>query len=91
MAVEMKPPLPPLTFEISPTWVLHHGERGTEMDADHPEACLCGRFAFYMACPEYLADDGISGVTLIPGPAYMGDTGEGTQTLTVDVLVVEQP
>lgn len=24
----------------------------------------------------------------IVGPLYMGDTGEGTQTLTVDVLIV---
>jgi hypothetical protein len=57
-------PLLPMTCEISPTWVLHHGERSTELDPVNPEACLCGRYDLYLACPDYLADDGISGVTI---------------------------
>lgn len=61
-------PLPPMTYEITPAWVLDHGERSTELDREHPEACLCGRYDFYLDCPEYLADAGIGGVTLYPGP-----------------------
>lgn len=30
----------------------------------------------------------VSEPDFIVGPAYMGDTGEGTQTLTVDVLIM---
>lgn len=43
-----------MLFPITDTlcgWPLHHGERGRELDPEHPDACLCGH-------PDYLLCDG---------------------------------
>jgi hypothetical protein len=32
--------------------LVEHGERGTDIDPAHPDACLCGRHADYLACPD---------------------------------------
>ena len=40
---------------------LEHGERGVELDTEHPLACLCG-FADYTMCPH--ADEGIHSWTI---------------------------
>lgn len=42
--------LPPLTFDMG-VGVLHHGERD-DLDPEHPQACLCGRYLNYMECPD---------------------------------------
>lgn len=55
--------LEPMTYEIGPDWVLTHGERSSELDAEHPYACLCGA-PEYWACEGWINDDGISGATI---------------------------
>jgi len=31
--------------------LVEHGERGRDIDPEHPEACLCGRYSLYYLCP----------------------------------------
>jgi hypothetical protein len=33
--------------------LVEHGERGYDIDPEHPEACLCGQFSDYMHCPDH--------------------------------------
>jgi hypothetical protein len=54
--------LRPIVYMIGSA-ALEHGERGTELDADHPNACLCG-FEDYMLCPRF--DEGIGSWTIHP-------------------------
>lgn len=42
---------------------IEHGERGHDLDADHPGACLCG-FDPYWQCDGWLSGDSILGLTL---------------------------
>jgi hypothetical protein len=42
--------------------VVEHGERGHDIDAANPHACLCG-YPDYFRCPRWLDGDGIAGVT----------------------------
>jgi hypothetical protein len=40
-------------FRIPPLVdLVEHGERGPDIDPDYPDACLCGRYADYLACPD---------------------------------------
>jgi hypothetical protein len=53
--------LEPMTVWIG-DWPIIHGERGYDLDAENPEACLCG-FDYYLYCPEHLTG-GIAGLTI---------------------------
>ena len=54
-----------MSFEPMLYWIgdaaLEHGERGTEMDVENPEACLCGH-PNYLMCPN--SDKGIQSWTI---------------------------
>ena len=41
----------PMVDDIGVT-VVEHGERG-DLDPVHPEACLCGRYDYYLLCPQW--------------------------------------
>lgn len=41
--------LPPMVDDIGVA-VIEHGERGRELDPEHPEACLCGKVEPYYFC-----------------------------------------
>jgi len=51
----------PIVDHIGDT-AIEHGERGADLDPYHPEACLCGRYLDYLACP----DPGIAQLTIYP-------------------------
>lgn len=41
--------LPPMVDDIGVA-VIEHGERGHDLDPEHPEACLCGKVEPYYFC-----------------------------------------
>lgn len=41
--------LPPMVDDIGVA-VIEHGERGSDLDPEHPEACLCGKVEPYYFC-----------------------------------------
>lgn len=43
---------------------IRHGERGYELDAVHPEACLCGEPDYWKCTSWLMGWDTVGGVTL---------------------------
>jgi hypothetical protein len=53
-------PLEPMLDMIG-SYPLFHGERGNDMDSNHPQACLCGHDPYYL-CPQWITG-GIASMT----------------------------